>query len=311
MTETATETAHLYVEITTDRLNETRKILERAGLSPILTFMPPDTTPFGIFTGRNLQFIINRINQFLEQNEHPERITAQHKDVPPSAQAHLLRIATTSASWARTFNHNAPEAKRFRLSHIIGLDMEEVDSFLRKYPKMGSAHDVQVSPHCNYCRAAPARTKLAHALTSGRYQQARLPRTLSQLRDKQGHYSITGVAVAELTDSVWVQRGTGWQVYQQEDFSRTFPELGDSATEFPNPSPHFLQQLQNTLGQGDSIGLNPSVAHALGAPGKHRRYLVQDHLHDPRTEGSRRHTPGAGTNPTSWTSSASNSRPAC
>ena len=259
-----TNNAHLYIEVPAEELDRASRILQNAGFSPTVTFLPENTTPYGIFTGRDLQFLINRINEYLTEKEHPERIAAKHTNVPLSAQAHLLRIATTSISWSRSFHQLATTPNRLRLSRITSLDIEELAAFFQAHPKLRTAPRTEAAPPCNYCRAAPARTRLADALMSGRYQQAERPGLLSLLRDERDRYSISGVATAELTNSVWVRKKPDWQVYPQDEFNRVFPEFAESQKEFPHQVRHFLKQLENALGRGNSTGINPDTARALG-----------------------------------------------
>ena len=261
-----TETAHLYVEVPVDNLDRTRRTLEAAGLSPSLTFLPEDTTPFGIFTSRDVQFLINKVNEYLEDYDHPERITVRHTEFPPEAQAHLFRIATNDASWARSHHPQAPQGKRLRLSRIVALDIKELAALLDKYPQLGNPKQENAPAPCSYCRAAPSRMRLADALVSGKYHQAHRPGLLALLRNDQDHHSITGVAVAELTNSFWVKKDSGWQVYAHEEFMRFFGGLAELPKEFSTPSEQLLQRLNNVIGEGDSVRINADGARALGLP---------------------------------------------
>ena len=83
---------------------------------------------------------------------------------------------------------------------------------------------------CQYHQAAPLRLKLADALDSAQYRQIpREDRLDSLLRDSQDRHSITGIATAELTPSVWIKSGDAWTVHHLETLIKAFPNV----TQFP------------------------------------------------------------------------------
>ena len=122
-----------------------------------------------------------------------------------------------------------------------------------------------MTTHCEYCQAAPQRLDLAEALESGRYRQTPEDERLDGiLRDQYDQYSITGVATAELTTSVWVRSAGSWTAYPPDVLTKAFPTIQRMPKEFPDPHRKFLDQLQQEASTGTSMGCPEETACALG-----------------------------------------------
>ena len=118
---------------------------------------------------------------------------------------------------------------------------------------------------CQYHHAAPLRLELADALDSGRYQQIpREDRLDCLLRDSQDRHSITGVATAELTPSVWIKAGDAWTVHHLENLIKAFPKVTQFPKEFPNPDHDFLQRIEHLSPKETVHGCPEATACALG-----------------------------------------------
>lgn len=118
---------------------------------------------------------------------------------------------------------------------------------------------------CTYHNAAPARLELADALESGKYRQMpREDRLNCLLRDTDNRYSITGVATAELTQSVWVKYDDMWRVHPFEAFHHAFPKMKNVPNEFTQPHENFIHRLEEHSGNGTNQGCPEETACALG-----------------------------------------------
>ena len=82
------------------------------------------------------------------------------------------------------------------------------------------------------------RLELADALDSAQYRQIpREDRLDCLLRDSQDRHSITGIATAELTPSVWIKSGDAWTVHHLETLIKTFPQCDPVPQGIPKPRP--------------------------------------------------------------------------
>ena len=117
---------------------------------------------------------------------------------------------------------------------------------------------------CAYCEARPQRLALADALDSGRYKQLPMPDRLTGLLQGENGYSLTGVATAELTGSLWVLEDGLWNTYPHDLVMHSLPDLTPVPHEIHHLESKTLERLQQMAGCGQSLGCPEETACALG-----------------------------------------------
>ena len=116
---------------------------------------------------------------------------------------------------------------------------------------------------CDFCQAAPVRSLLAQALSSGQYQQNPDLSEDAELRDGQNRHTVTGVAADAVSPTVWVKLFDQWRAVWLDEISTVMPNHrshGNSITSLTRAEELALER----SGAGDSHGCPEITAHTLG-----------------------------------------------
>ena len=104
---TMTEKARFHINLPLDQLDAARDLLAAVGadLNPLTDMinLPDHNRLYGVFTGLDGQYVIDRINNHLEATGSEHRITTPFEQMPPAHRRDLLEFATLHVQWTTDY----------------------------------------------------------------------------------------------------------------------------------------------------------------------------------------------------------------
>ena len=98
-----TTKARFHINVPLDKLSELSSVLDRMDIPfyqvQNMLHLPQDNIQYGVLTGLDGQYAVNRINQHLEAEKSPHRIARYFNYMPTNARRDLLELATDHICW--------------------------------------------------------------------------------------------------------------------------------------------------------------------------------------------------------------------
>ena len=122
------EQARFYVDVPLDNIDQTEDLLNAQGIQfctiENMLHMPSDHLLDGIFTGSDGGYAQEKLNAYLEEQHHPERIRLPFYNMTPKARRDFLELVTIHASWQSEWEPD-----------ILEMDTAHVDDFIASHPE--------------------------------------------------------------------------------------------------------------------------------------------------------------------------------
>ena len=102
--EMTNETVKYLITLKIEQVEELRKAMESAGIPFDLTEdmigMPTDNIMEDIYMGKDAEYLADKVNEYLEEQGKPERITQPFEEMDIRAQRDLLLLGSIHSDWA-------------------------------------------------------------------------------------------------------------------------------------------------------------------------------------------------------------------
>ncbi len=104
-----TEIIRYIIDLEPKQVKQAAELLTGAGIGfdPVenMIAMPPDNMEEGIFTGREGEWVQERINEYLHEADEIHRLVQPFHEMTLTAQRDLLTLATLHCDWSREEIH--------------------------------------------------------------------------------------------------------------------------------------------------------------------------------------------------------------
>ena len=103
--ETTNETVKYLITLKIEQVEELRKAMESTGIPFNLTEdmigMPTDNIMEDIYMGRDAEYLTDKVNEYLEEQGKPERITQPFEEMDIRSQRDLLLLGSIHSDWQK------------------------------------------------------------------------------------------------------------------------------------------------------------------------------------------------------------------
>ena len=103
--EMTNETVKYLITLKIEQVEELRKAMESAGIPFNLTEdmigMPTDNIMEDIYMGRDAEYLTDKVNEYLEEQGKPERITQPFEEMDIRSQRDLLLLGSIHSDWQK------------------------------------------------------------------------------------------------------------------------------------------------------------------------------------------------------------------